>query len=239
MTAETTSPHARHAMLSPQPTLAVYAPFGTDPVLSTFPDGTTHDVNSHPLVRNLCLVADTGVNVLALIDRAGDGTTLVQIPAGRSADLVLESQGTLDMNSHRTLSDFLALAHRQFPQASLVLTFEGHGAGFLPDLDAGELDQLKKSAGAHYEWRDGDGISRLFHTTGPRANLPAEHTGAPVLPIGNPTMPIGNPTMPTSHMAVSTWALGEGMRVSGVPKIAVIHFNNCFNMSVEVLHTVA
>ena len=190
-------------------------------------------------MRNLGAVADTGVNVLALIDRVGEGTWLVHIPAGHSSKMVIESQRKLDMNSHRTLSDFLALAHRQFPDASLVLTFEGHGAGFLPDLDARELEHLRKSGDAHYEWRDGNGISRLFHTTGPRANEPAEHTGAPILPIGNPTMPIGNPTMPTSHMAISTWALGEGMRVSGVPKIAVIHFNNCFNMSVEVLHTVA
>ena len=239
MTSETHSPHDRHAMLSPQPTLAVYAPFGTDPVLSTFPDGAPHEVTAHPLVRNLCQVADTGVNVLALITLAGQGTSLVQIPAGRTADLVVESQGTLDMNSHRTLSDFLALAHRQFPQASLVLTFEGHGAGFLPDLDPRELARLKASADNHYEWREGGGVQRLFHTTGPRADQPANHTGAPVLPVGNPTMPVGNPTMPTSHMAISTWALGEGLRASGVPKVAVIHFNNCFNMSVEVLHTVA
>ena len=239
MTSHATPTPARRPMLTPQPTLAVYAPFGTDPVLSTFPDGSSTELTAHPLVRNLCAVADTGVNVLALISRSGEGTSLVRIPAGQPADVVVESQGPLDMNSHRTLSDFLALAHRRFPEASLVLTFEGHGAGFLPDLDPRELARLKASADSHYEWREGGGVSRLFHTTGPRADQPANHSGAPILPIGNPTMPIGNPTMPTSHMAISTWALGEGLRASGVPKVAVIHFNNCFNMSVEVLHTVA
>ncbi len=43
-------------------------------------------------------------------------------------------------------------------------------------------------------------------------------------------------------MPISTFglgkALGDAMKM-GVPKLAVIHFNNCFNMSVEVLHTVA
>jgi hypothetical protein len=68
---------------------------------------------------------------------------------------------------------------------------------------------------------------------------PTMPVGNPTLPVGNPTMPVGNPTMPTSHMVISTWALGAGLRDAGVPKIQVIHFNNCFNMSVEVLHTVA
>jgi hypothetical protein len=231
--------HARQTVLSAQPTLAVYAPFGNDTVISTFPDGQTQDVVQHPLVRNLCAVADSGVNVLLLIDREDDSSHLVQIPAGRSADLIVESQGKLDMLSHRTLADFLALAHRQFPEASLVLTFEGHGAGFLPELDRWELAAPRVAETGDYEWRVHNGVTRVFHCTGPHAGEPAAHMGAPVLPAGNPTMPAGNPTMPTGHAAISTWALGAGLGVAGIPRISVIHFNNCFNMSVEVLHTVA
>lgn len=230
---------ASHPMISPQPTLAVYAPFGTDPVLSTFPDGESVQLATHPLVRNLCEVADTGVNVVALIDRAGEGVSVVNIPAGRSAEIVIEARGKVDMNSHATLSEFLAQAHRRHPEASLVLTFEGHGAGFLPELDRSQLAHLRADASKRFEWREQGGVTRLFHAGAAEGATPASHTGSPVLPIGNPTMPIGNPTMPTSHMAISTWALGEGLRNSGVPKVAVIHFNNCFNMSVEVLHTVA
>ena len=239
MTITPASEHGHAPRLAAPMTLAVYAPFGTDATLSSFPDGKTTQVIAHPLVRNLQAVADTGVNVFALIDRVGEGTSLIEIPAGRSADLTVESQSKLDMNLHRTLSDFVALAQRRFPASSLVLTFEGHGAGFLPDLDLKELARLKASGDNDYEWRESDGVQRLFHSKGPKADKPASHMGAPILPIGNPTLPIGNPTLPTSHMAISTWALGEGLRTSGVPKIAVIHFNNCFNMSVEVLHTVA
>ena len=239
MTTTPASEHGHAPRLTPPMTLAVYAPFGTDATLSSFPDGKTTQVTAHPLVRNLQAVADAGVNVFALVDRVGEGTSLIEIPAGRSADLTVDSRHKLDMNLHRTLSDFVGLAQQRFPAASLVLTFEGHGAGFLPDLDLKELARLKESGSNEYEWRESDGVQRLFHSRGPQADKPASHMGAPILPIGNPTLPIGNPTLPTGHMAISTWALGEGLRTSGAPKIAVIHFNNCFNMSVEVLHTVA
>ena len=145
MTTTKTSDHAGAQPLSTPLTLAVYAPFGTDETLSSFPDGKSKKVTAHPLVQNLCKVADTGVNVFALIDRVGEGTSLIEIPAGRSADLTVEAQHKLDMNLHRTLSDFVALAQRRFPASSLVLTFEGHGAGFLPDLDMKELARLKAS----------------------------------------------------------------------------------------------
>ena len=284
----TATTHARSHKLSTQPTLAVYAPFGSDVELSTFPDGTTTSVSSHPLVRHLCTVADTGVNVFVLFDRANDGTWLVQIPAHGSKDIVLESQGTLDMLSQRTLADFVSFAHRQFPRASLVLTFEGHGAGFLPDLDRLRSSRASAVDGALIEWHlREDGVALAFHGSGPHAGQPFNHKGAPLLPVGNPTMPVGNPTLPVGnptlpvgnptlpvgnptlpvgnptlpvgnptlpvgnptlpvgnptlpdHMVISTWALGEALRDAGVPKISVIHFNNCFNMSVEVLHTVA
>ncbi len=229
----------RQATLTAQPTFAVFAPFGTDAVLSTFPDGKTGDVASHPLVRNLCAVAENGANVLVLFDRKDDDTWLVQIPANHPGQIVLESQGKLDMLSHRTLADFVALAHRQFPAASLVLAFEGHGAGFLPEIDANEFTKQRALDNETFEWRDIEGVARPYHRKGTHAGQPVAHVGAPVLPAGSPTMPAGSPTMPTGHAALSTWALGAGLREAGVPKISVIHFNNCFNMSVEVLHTVA
>ncbi|HEX7686095.1 MAG TPA: hypothetical protein VF453_00250 [Burkholderiaceae bacterium] len=225
-------------------TLAVFAPFGNDPVLSGYPDGATRDVEGHPIVGHLREVAATGVDVLLLIDRVDDRTHLVRLPAGGEV-VDVEDRGKLDMLSPRTLADFVALAHACDPRAQLVLTFEGHGAGFMPELDAAELARLKAEADETYEWREERGVQRPFHRTGARANQPVEHRGAPLpggnptTPGGSPTMPGGSPTMPAGHRVMSTWALGEGLRLSGAPRVAVLHFNNCFNMAVEVLHTVA
>jgi hypothetical protein len=260
-------PTATTSRLTPQATiLAVFAPFGDDPVLSGYPDGHTRDAAGHPIVRHLREVASTGVGVLLLIDRVGDQTHLVKIPAGDPDAMVVEPQGKLDMLSPRTLADFVALAHRQYPQAQLVLTFEGHGDGFLPELDRREIARIEEADDPSYEWRVDDGVSRPYHRTGERAGRPVHHRGAPLLagadptvptgnptlptgnptlPTGNPTLPTGNPTLPTgnptlpAHLALSTWAIGEALRESGGPKLAVIHFANCFNMAVEVLHTVA
>ena len=41
---------------------------------------------------------------------------------------------------------------------------------------------------------------------------------------------------------MSTYGIGAALKLAiegGVPRLAAIHFDNCFNMSVEVLHTVA
>ena len=43
--------------------LAVYAPFGTDSVLSTFPDGASQTLAQHPLVQGLLKVAASGVHL--------------------------------------------------------------------------------------------------------------------------------------------------------------------------------
>jgi hypothetical protein len=225
-------------------TLAVFAPFGNDPVLSGYPDGRTRDVESHPLVDHLREVAATGVHVLLLIDRVDDRTHLVRLPAGGTVVDVAD-RGKLDMLSPRTLAEFVALAHARDPRAQVVLTFEGHGAGFTPELDAAELARLKAEAEETYEWREEGGVARPFHRTGQHANQPVQHRGAPLpgdnptLPGGSPTMPGGSPTMPAGHRVMSTWAIGEGLRLAGVPRLAVLHFNDCFNMAVEVLHTVA
>ena len=55
-------------------------------------------------------------------------------------------------------------------------------------------------------------------------------------------LPGGSPLLPANHMPLSTWGLGAALKAAqeaGVPKLSVIHFDNCFNMAVEVLHTVA
>ena len=49
--------------------------------------------------------------------------------------------------------------------------------------------------------------------------------------------------LPHVQLPMSTWALGSALqratRARGGRKLAAIHFDNCFNMSLEVLHTVA
>jgi hypothetical protein len=66
--------------------------------------------------------------------------------------------------------------------------------------------------------------------------------GGPTLPGGGPTLPGGGPTLPVSHSSMPTWVLGQAL-AAGLQgddaRLAVLHFANCFNLSVEVLHTVA
>jgi hypothetical protein len=216
-------------------TLAVFAPFGSDPELSTYPDGQSQDVAHHPLTRNLQKVAAAGVNVVALIDRYADDTWLVQIPAGQPSDITFLSQGKQDMLSPHTLANLAERAHRYAQKGSLILTIEGHGAGFLPDLDLTQLTLANVTDNGAVEWRLGNGMTRPFKAEGPES-------GQPLIEEGSPVLPVGNPTSPTNHQALSTWAYGDALRsaeCAGVPRVSVLHFNNCFNMSTEVLYTVA
>jgi hypothetical protein len=51
-----------------------------------------------------------------------------------------------------------------------------------------------------------------------------------------------SPELPAARLPMSTWALGSALRRAlraGVPRPAVVHFNNCFNAAFEHLHTVA
>jgi hypothetical protein len=60
--------------------------------------------------------------------------------------------------------------------------------------------------------------------------------------MASPELAMASPELPASRMPMSTWGLGAALRSAircGVRRPAVIHFNNCFNASVEVLHTVA
>jgi hypothetical protein len=208
---------------------AVYAPFGTDRLLSEFP-GESHDVLSHPLLKNLLKVAASGVHVMALVDRYQDDTFLVHIPAGRPLDLHVTSRWKQDMASPNNLSGFLAHAARLHPRSDVVLALEGHGAGFFPDLDRSQMTQRNLTDNGAFEWR----------LEADRTN-PVKGDGSPVLPGGFPGLPGGFPGLPVDHMPMSTYGLGAALRNAvggGAPKLAVIHFNNCFNMSLEVLHTV-
>jgi hypothetical protein len=211
--------------------LVVYAPFGTDATLSTFPDGSSQDVIQHPLVQSLLKVAASGVHVMALIDRFADDTYLVQIPAGKPTEIHVTSRWKHDMSSPNNLRGFLQHAARMHPSCSIVLALEGHGAGFLPNLDSSQLTPQKMTENGAFLWRIE--ATKL---------VPVRANGSPVLPGGFPGLPGGFPGLPANHMPMTTFGLGAALKAAieaGVPKLSVIHFNNCFNMSVELLHTVA
>lgn len=211
--------------------LAVHAPFGTDETLSSFPDGLSTNVEQHPLVQSLVQVAATGVHVVALIDRVGDDTWLLDIPGGQPAAMKLVSRWKQDMSSPRNLAGFLEEAHRRYPAAPLVLALEGHGAGYLPEIDRRQLTPSNVTEGGKYEWQYSD-----------KEAAPVLPGGYPILPGGYPILPGGYPILPVNHLPMSTYGLGLALKLArdrGVPMASVIHFDNCFNMSVELLHTVA
>ena len=65
---------------------------------------------------------------------------------------------------------------------------------------------------------------------------------SPPLQMVSPELQMVSPELPAARLPLSTWAYGEALRAAikaGVPKPVVIHFNNCFNASFELLHTVA
>jgi hypothetical protein len=235
MQATTTQPYPAGRRITPGHVLfAVYAPFGTDEQLTTFPDGTSHDLLQHPVVRNLRQVAASGVTVSALIDLFDGETWLVDIPAGRPEALHATSRGKSQMDEPTTLAEFLGSARARSPDAALVVAFEGHGAGFLPELDRRKLTLLDTTANGTYEWRLSS-TSNLYQATG-------SSTGHPVVEEGAPVLPAGNPTCPSNHDVMSTWGVGAALAAGAggdAGPAAVLHFNNCFNMSVELLHTVS
>src|SRR5688572_30819540 len=83
-------------------TLAVYAPFGTDPVLSTYPEGLPLTITQHPLVKNLVEVSKRGVHVSALIDLHGDDSYLVEITADKPLSMKVTSRWKLEMDAINT-----------------------------------------------------------------------------------------------------------------------------------------
>jgi hypothetical protein len=221
---------------------AVYAPFGTDPTLAGYPDKTLRRIDQHPLLVHLKDVAAQGVNVAALIDLVDDDSWLVEIPAWRPHKTQITSAWKQAMSRPQALAGFLRRAHARFPCSDLVLALEGHGAGFLPEVDSLRVTpkSTNESGGKSYAWVKGSGANRLL-----------ENDGSPILPIGGfETLPIGGfETLPVDSpealpvtLPISTWALAKALadsQAAGVPKPAVVHFNNCFNMALEHLHTIA
>jgi hypothetical protein len=233
-------------------TLVVHAPFGTDAALSQYPDGQSRSLAQHPLLRSLLEVAEQGVNVVALVDRAGEETELVEIEGGRPASLRVTSRWKQDMGSPQTLTGLLTHAASRHPEAAMVLCLEGHGAGFLPDIDRTRLSARQVTRDGQVEWHiTADGGAPALPQGSPilpqgspilPQGSPILPQGSPILPQGSPILPQGSPILPVNHLPMSTYGLGaalRGAREAGVPPLALIHFNNCFNMSVEVLHTVA
>jgi hypothetical protein len=135
------------------------------------------------------------------------------------------------MTSPRALAGFLRRTHAVNPCAALVLALEGHGAGYIPDIDAANLTPEKTTSNGDYQWTFGADEVRVH---------PAP--GSPALPVFSHVLPVFSHVLPAVDLPLSTSGLAAGLRLAqrqGVPKPAVIHFNNCFNMSVEHLHTVS
>ncbi len=212
----------------------VYAPFGDDVALSNYPDGASRPLAQHPLVANLARVADHGAHVVALIDRAGEDTYLVEIPACDGNAIQITSRWKQDMSSYRALRGLLQYAQRKHPGAQIILALEGHGAGYLPELDLSALTSEAVTGDGKYRWT-------MDHGGWQPEPAPA-NGGQPALPIKSPVLPIKSPVLPVKISALSTWAIGQALKEAqcgGAPKVAVVHFNNCFNFSLELLHTIA
>jgi len=211
-------------------TLVVYAPYGSDLELTGYPGSTPLSIETHPLVQNLAAVAACGVHVCALIDLVADSTWLVEFGANRKKPR-FTSRWKQQMDAIEPLHGLIRYACAKRPGTTLVLGLEGHGAGYLPEIDRHVLTAEQVTANGSFEWRMGQ-----------ESSAPVLPMGSPVLPMGSPVLPMGSPVLPTNHLPMSTWALGEAIRsgLSGqTSRLAVVFFNNCFNMSVEVLHTIA
>jgi hypothetical protein len=214
---------------------AVYAPFGHDPILSGFPDGTPLPLAQQPLLTALKAVAALGVDVAALVDLVDDDSWLVEIPACAPEAMNVVSAWKQAMDRPQALAGFLRRAHQRFPCDHLVLALEGHGAGYLPEVDAGRITPASSSQGGGQaaEWRLGADDARPVDPG----------TGLPVLPTGGfVDLPVDSPEALPVTLPLSTWAVAEALRLArkaGVPKPVVVHFNNCFNMALEHLHSIA
>jgi Clostripain family len=221
-------------------TLALYAPLRNDDTLSRYntlqpPSAAIED---HELLRSLRGVSAQGVHVVALIDRLFEPHSwLVQIPAGRPYDVQIDALGQpVHMDAPQALADLLRRAFAVDPKAEVVLCMEGHGAGYLPKLnpiglleeDLADLDPL--SPGGVVRWQP--------------PNVAIGDEDRPILPSGYP--PTGGPPAWQNNLGLlSTWDIGEALRLAVATreacgrKVALIHFDNCFNMSVEMMSTVA
>lgn len=221
-------------------TLVVFAPFGTDPKLARYSgtDRPATGLESHALFRALTLVARNGVNVCAYIDlEPGDGRTWHVWAPAFSRTLNVRMAAKIVMESPYALSHLLDLARESYPGTRLVLALEGHGTGFMPHLNR---DALTTDIAT-----DGGKAGRLrWRITGQTARLVREDSSSsspPLLGMGCPVLPFGSPFAPRNHFPLSTaglqLALNDNLRLSN-QKLAAVHLNNCFNMSIEVLDSI-
>ena len=216
---------------------AVYAPFGSDEILSVYPQAKQASVRNQALVRALQRVAAKGVNVSALIDLFQDNTYLVEIAAGQPKAMSVISVWKQDMSTPQALAGFLCRVHARFPCSALVLSIEGHGGGFVPEIDFARLTPASVTT-----WSAGGKSGSVRWIKSGAGSRFEPDGGSPVLPMASPELPMASPELPAGRMVMSTWALGAALRSaikSGVPRPAIINFANCFNASVEHLHTVA
>jgi hypothetical protein len=223
--------------------LAVYAPLGTDTALSLYPNAAQAPVEKQAFVLALQAVAGKGINVCAVIDLFDDDTYLVEIAANKPKEVSIVSAWKQDMSAHQALAGFLRRTHQRFSCSTLILALEGHGGGFVPDIDHARITPASvtrwPSSGQPNEPTPPNQVRWVKTTSGSTVE---PEPGSPPLGVESPELPMPSPELPASRLPLSTWALGEALRSaikSGVPKPAVIHFNNCFNASVELLHTVA
>lgn len=253
--------------------LAVYAPIGTDERLSRYPNpdpaAPIAPIHKQELVRALQKTAAEGVNVCALVDIFDDDTYLVEIPAFKPQATSIVSAWKQDMSDRHALAGFLRRAHQRFPCQALVLAIEGHGGGFVPDLDPARITPETYSTvpgtdglPREVRWLQGRELVSLVAAQAAATRPLSRQIISPDFgvergaaatrddPTGDedpnqiisPDLQIISPDLPVERLPMSTWAYGEALRAAikaGVPKPVVIHFNNCFNASVELLHTVA
>lgn len=222
-------PHHRPGLV-----FAVFAPFGTDPLLSGYPGEAVRPLEQHPMLQSLKDVAAQGVNVVALIDLVDDDTWLVEIPAWRPQQWRKFSTWKQAMNRPQSLAGFLRHAHLRFGCAHLVLALEGHGAGFLPEIDSVRITPESTSTPQ---------TKPRSWTVSGSGSVPSNDDGTPLLGVaGYAELPVDSPEALPITLPISTWGLAKALDLArgyGVPRPAIIHFNNCFNMSLEHLHTVA
>lgn len=211
-------------------TLLVYAPYGSDLELTGYPGASRTTIAQHPLLANLARVAACGVHVCALVDLVDEGTCLVEYRANRRTPSTT-TRWKQQMDAMQPLRGLIRYACEKRPGTRLVLGLEGHGAGYLPEIDLNVLTAEQVTNQGEYEWH----MSQ-------ESSAPVLPMGSPVLPMGSPVLPMGSPVLPTTKLPLSTWALAQAIRdglKDETDRLGVLLFNNCFNMSVELLHTVA
>lgn len=215
-------------------TLVVYAPLGGDETLSRYPDDRRRLVSEHPMVRNLQAVARGGVNVIALIDHSDHATWLMELPANQTTITWTSAWGE-DMASPATLMGLLMRARSRWPKARLVLSLEGHGAGFWPDLDRRQFTARRLTGDGAFRWELDAGSARV------RGGRPPITMGAPMLTMGAPMLPGASDVLSTPGLHKALRGGLAALPQMGLPgvKLDVVHLNNCHNMALEVLLAVA